>query len=50
MKVTVISEFIDVHTNELHKVGDVMDITKERLAEIEKVSKNLVRIEKIKKG
>lgn len=43
MKVRVMKEFIDIHTNKLHKVDDVMDVTKERLAEIRKVDKSLVK-------
>ena len=43
MKVRVMKEFIDIHTKKLHRVDEVMDITKERLAEIRKVDKNLVK-------
>lgn len=43
MKVKVMSEFVDKHTKKIHKVGEVMDITKERLAEIRKVDRNLVK-------
>ena len=43
MKVKVMKEFVDIHTKELHKVGEVMDVTKERLAEIRKVDKTLVK-------
>lgn len=43
MKVKVMKEFVDIHTKELHKVGKVMDVTKERLAEIRKVDKTLVK-------
>lgn len=43
MKVKVMTEFIDKHTNKIHKVSEVMDITKERLAEIRKVDRNLVK-------
>lgn len=52
MKVKVLKEFIDVHTEELHKVGDVMEITEERFAEIKKVNADLVKkvMEAQKKG
>ena len=43
MKVKVMVEFIDIHTKKLHKVGEVMEVTKERLAEIRKVDKTLVK-------
>lgn len=43
MKVRVMEEFIDKHTKKVHKVDEVMDVTKERLAEIRKVNKNLVK-------
>jgi hypothetical protein len=43
MKIKVMKEFVDRHTKKLHKVGEVMDVTKERLAEIRKVDKSLVK-------
>ena len=43
MKIKVIKEFIDIHTKKIHRVGEVMDVTKERLAEIRKVDKTLVK-------
>lgn len=42
MKVRIIKEFFDKYTGEKYEVGTVIDITKERLAEIETVSKLLV--------
>ena len=43
MKVKVMKEFVDVHTQEVHKVNDIMDVTQERLAEIQKVDTGLVK-------
>lgn len=43
MKVKVLENFIDKHTKKLHKVGDVLEIKKERFDEIQKV-KNLVEV------
>lgn len=43
MKVKVVKEFIDKYTKKLHKVDEVMDVSKERLAEIRKVDRNLVK-------
>lgn len=37
MKVKVIREFMDKHTNELHEVGSVFDVTAKRLKEIQSV-------------
>lgn len=42
MKVKVIKKFIDKHTKKVHKVGDILNIKKERFEEIKKVDKNLV--------
>lgn len=39
MKVKVIREFIDRHTGKLHLVGDTLEITDERYAEIGKSGK-----------
>lgn len=44
MKIKVISEFIDKHTLEFHKVGEVLDCDESRLAEIESVRKGLVTV------
>ena len=41
MKVKVMKEFVDKHTKKMHKVGEVMEVTKERLAEIKSVDKTL---------
>ena len=43
MKVKVIKEFTDVHTDKVHKVGEEFECTDERFAEIMKVSKKLVK-------
>lgn len=43
MKVKVMKEFVDIHTQEVHKVNDIMDVTQERLAEIQKVDAGLVK-------
>ena len=42
MKVIVNKKFVDKETGELHKVGDEIEVTEERLAEIQSVSKELV--------
>ena len=34
MKVKVLKRFKDKHTKEIHKVGDVLDVTKKRYEEI----------------
>ena len=44
MEVKVINKFRDKHTGEMYKVGDVLKMTKKRLTEIEKVSKDLVAV------
>lgn len=36
MIVKVIKKFRDIHTNEIHKTGDILEITKERFDEIKK--------------
>lgn len=38
MKVSVLKEFVDRYTGELHAPGDVLEITEERYTEIEKVA------------
>ena len=44
MKVKVLREFTDKHTSKTHSVGEVFDCDKERLDEIQKVSKRLVTV------
>lgn len=44
MEVKVLEKFRDKHTGEIHKVDDVLKVTKKRLAEIESVSKDLVEV------
>ena len=34
MKVKVIRKFRDIHTNDIHEVGDVLEVTEERFEEI----------------
>ncbi len=34
MKVRVTNDFIDRHTGDLHKAGEIMEVTKKRLNEI----------------
>ena len=43
-KVKVVESFIDVHTRELHPVGEVFEATDERIAEIQSVSANLIEV------
>lgn len=44
MKVKVIRKFTDKHTSKEHSVGEVFECDKERLEEIQKVSKRLVTV------
>lgn len=44
MKATIRKEFIDKHTGELHRIGEVIDVTDERLAEIRKVDAGFVEV------
>lgn len=44
MKIKVVSEFIDKHTSELHKVGDIIECDEKRLAEINHARKGLVQV------
>ena len=41
--VEVVTSFIDKHSGEVHKVGEVMSVTRKRLDEIASVDPNLVR-------
>lgn len=43
VKVEVVTSFIDKHSGEVHKAGEVMSITRKRLDEIASVDANLVR-------
>lgn len=43
MKVIVVQKFRDIHTNEVHHAGEMMDITEERYKEICSKNKNLVK-------
>lgn len=43
VKVEVVTSFIDKHSGEVHKAGEVMSITRKRLDEIAGVDPNLVR-------
>ncbi len=44
MKVTIRKDFIDKYTGELHRIGEVIDVTEERLAEIRKVDAGFVEV------
>lgn len=44
MQVKVNKEFVDKHTGELHKVGEIFEVTDKRLAEIQKVDKDMVQV------
>lgn len=52
VKIKVKYSFIDVHTNTVHPVGEVIEVSEERLAEINSVNPDLVQVvrEKKKKG
>ena len=43
VKVEVVTSFIDKHSSEVHKAGEVMSITRKRLDEIASVDPDLVR-------
>lgn len=43
VEVEVVTSFIDKHSGEVHKAGEVMSITRKRLDEIASVDVNLVR-------
>lgn len=43
VKVEVVTSFIDKHSGEVHKAGEVMSVTRKRLDEIASVDSNLVR-------
>lgn len=43
VKVEVVISFIDKHSGEVHKAGEVMSVTRKRLDEIASVDANLVR-------
>lgn len=44
MKVEIKERFIDKHTDQVHHVGDILEVTEERLAEIQNVSDKLVQV------
>lgn len=44
MKVKVLRKFKDRHTGEIYKAGKELEVTAERLAEIEAVSKDFVAV------
>lgn len=44
MKVTIRKDFIDKYTGELHRTGEVAEVTEERLAEIRKVDAGFVEV------
>lgn len=43
VKVEVVTSFIDKHSGDVHKAGEVMSVTRKRLDEIASVDANLVR-------
>ena len=44
MRVVVIKEYIDRYTSERHEIGEKLDVTEERFAEIEKAGKYVIDI------
>lgn len=46
MQVIVKKEFVDKHTKMLHRVGETFELTDKRLAEIQKVDKDMVQVVK----
>lgn len=45
LKVKVIHDFIDKHTDQKHQVGEIMEITEERKAELDSASVQLIQVE-----
>ena len=43
VKVEVVTSFIDKHSGEVHKAGEVMSVTRKRLDEIASIDPELVR-------
>lgn len=43
VKVEIVTSFIDKHSGEVHKAGEVMSVTRKRLDEIANVDPELVR-------
>lgn len=43
VKVEIVTSFIDKHSGEVHKAGEVMSVTRKRLDEIASVDPELVR-------
>lgn len=43
VKVEIVTSFIDKHSGEVHKAGEVMSVTRKRLNEIASVDPELVR-------
>lgn len=48
MKVKVIREFVDKHTNELHPVGSVFNVTAKRMKEIQSAGDFVQEIKEVK--
>ena len=48
MKVKVIKKFVDKHTKKVHKVGEVLTISKERFEEILTVGKLVEEVKEVK--
>lgn len=44
MKVKVIREFTDIHTNKIHRLDEVFECDEARLQEIQSVSNKLVKV------
>lgn len=44
LRVVVIKEYIDRYTSERHEIGEKLDVTEERFAEMEKAGKYVVDI------
>lgn len=50
MKVEVTTIFIDKHTKKLHNVGEIIEITEERFAELKKAGKYVKEVKENKKA
>ena len=43
-KVKVLESFMDIHTKMIHPVGEVFEVTEERIVEIQSVSASLIEV------
>lgn len=48
-KIKVMQSFIDIHTDAVHKVGEIFEADEKRIAEIQSVSPDLIKVMEEKK-